>query len=506
MDIEISKTRNVFTIIALAVLLAVIFDYLFFGKVIGLSVLVFTVLLVGALFWLCNKFKYNYKSSLWLIVPIIFFAIMPSIRANLFLNLLNLIAIMGLLLLGVKELLQEHITRFGLKEYFLTVFQMPLKFLLNSIKPLRFAINSFNQSSAGSWRRVVIGVLMALPVLLIFTALFSSADLAFGQFVSSIVSLNIPDTFFKHVYLMLAVFICLLGVFEYTFKASTALPVMAQQEANKKISTTGREVEASVFLSLIALLFSIFIIFQVTYLFGGEVNITNRGFTYAEYARQGFWELLAVAFTTLVILLFTDKYTHRDTGIKSWSTIPSSIIIAEILIIITSAFKRLILYQDTYGMTTLRFYVAGFIIFLGVIFILLAIKFILEKKESFFTFASLLTIIVFLAGVNLISPDSFIANKNIVRFNQIGKIDATYLAGLSADASSQILGVYDRFNDEDKIIVRDLILSKQVSWEKSQAFWQSFNFARSKAANKTHAFILEKFGPCAGIPEGQCQE
>ena len=491
MDIEASKTRNVFTIITLAILLAGIFDYLFFGKVIGLSVLVFTGLLVAVLYWLSVRFKYSYKSSLWLIVPIGFFALMPSIRANLFLNFLNIIAVIGLLLLITKELLQEHITKFGLKEYFLTVFQLPLKFLANSIKPLRYAINSFSQSSTGKWRRVVIGFLMALPVLIIFTVLFSSADLAFGQFTRSIFSLNLPDVFFKHIYLILAIFIGLLGTFEYVFKASTVLPVMAPAE-NKEVNTTDREVETGVFLSLIALLFLIFIIFQVTYLFGGEVNIINRGFTYAEYARHGFWELLVVASATLVILFFTDKYTRRETSRKAWFTVPTTIIILEILVIITSAFKRLMLYQDTYGMTMLRFYVAGFIIFLAVIFILLAIKFIIEKKEDFFTFASLLTMIVFLAGVNFINPDAFIAHKNIVRFNQTGRIDASYLANLSPDAIPQIIAVYDSLSDENKNIVRDMVLSNQIRWERSLANWQSYNFSTSKATAKLQLFILEK--------------
>jgi hypothetical protein len=491
MEIQASKTRNVFTIAAGAILLAGIFDYLFFDKIIGISVLVFIGLLVTAVYALAVRFKYNYQSSLWLMVPIIFFSIMPGIRANLFLNFLNIVAIIGLLLLATKELLQEHIAKFGLKEYFLTVFLLPLKFILNSIRPVLYAISAFNQSSTGNWRRIVIGVFMALPVLAIFTALFSSADLAFGQFVNSIFSFNVPEEVFGHIFLITMAFIGLLGTFEYIFRASTALPLVPKDESNEK-HTTGREVETGVFLFLIAALFLIFIIFQVTYLFGGEVNIANRGFTYAEYARHGFWELLVVASATLVVLFFTDKYTRRETSRKTWFTIPAVVMVLEILVIIISAFKRLILYQDTYGMTLLRFYVAGFIIFLGVIFILLATKFIWEKKENFFTFASLLTMITFLVGVNFINPDAFIAKKNIAQFDQTGKIDAAYLAHLSPDATEQIIAVYDRLSDTDKNIVREIILANQTRWEKSQTNWQSYNYSTSKALSELRNSILGK--------------
>jgi hypothetical protein len=487
MQIETSKTRNVFTIIGLALLLAVLFDYLFFDKFIGISFLVFIALLVGITYGLAAKFKYSYRSSLLFLLPIAFFALMPSIRASLFLNFLNIVAVIGLLLLGIKELLQEHVAKFGLRQYFLAVLQ-PLKFLVNSIKPLRYLVSAFNQSSTGNWRRIVIGVLMALPVLAIFTLLFSSADFAFGQFVRSIFSFHLPDVFFGHVFFIVAAFVGLLGTFEYMFRASTGEPLVRAGEI-KENHTTGREVETGVFLSLIAALFVIFIAFQVTYLFGGEVNIVNRGFTYAEYARHGFWELLAVASATLIILFFTDKYTARETSRKTWFTLPAAVIILEVLVIIVSAFKRLMLYQDAYGMTIDRFYVAGFIIFLGVIFILLAAKFILKKKESFFTFATLLTMTVFLVGVNLMNPDAFIAKTNIERFHETGKIDASYLAHLSADATPQIIGVYSSLTDADKNIVREAMVENQTHWEKTLANWQSYNLSISTAQNKLHDFL-----------------
>ena len=482
MDIDISKTRNVLTITALALLLAVIFDYLFFDKVIGLSVFVFATIIVGLLWWLSARFKYSYKSSLWLAVPILFFALMPAIRANLFLNALNILAIGGLLLLTFRELLQEHVTRFGIPDYFKTIFQVPLRIITSSKRPLRFSLNQFRESSNAAWRRILIGVVMALPILVIFTILFSSADLAFKQSVTSVFNIHLSDEFFGHSFILLAIFVVSLGTLEYLFKPTGTTTIVTEVKPTEE--TSGREVEIQVFLYLIAALFLVFIIFQITYLFGGDVNITNRGFTYAEYARRGFWELLAVASATLVILFFADSYTRRGESRKKWFTIPSSIIILEILVIITSAFKRLMLYQDAYGMTLLRFYVAGFIIFLGVIFVLLGIKFIYEKKENFFAFASLLTIIAFLVGVNLINPDAFIARENISNFNETGKIDVKYLGNLSADALPQVLEIYPRLSEEDKAIVQEALNAHREELEVSEKHWQSNNYSRSKALER----------------------
>ncbi|MBX4205216.1 MAG: DUF4173 domain-containing protein [Candidatus Doudnabacteria bacterium] len=481
------KIRNVLTIILLALALGVIFDYLFFEKAIGVSVLVFTTTLLAVLYWLCAKFKYDYRSSLWLATPVIFFALMPAIRANMFLNFLNVLAIIGLLLLTTKEILREPIRKFRLQEYFQTIFIMPFGLLLASLRPLKYAINAFRQSSSGKWRRVVIGVVMALPVLVVFTLLFSSADLAFRQFIESIISVNLPDVFFGHAFVITVISVILLGTMEYIFRPTTnepIVPVFAPPET----TTQGREVETGVFLSLIAGLFLIFIIFQITYLFGGEANIINRGITYAEYARHGFWELLVVSFATLVILFFTDKSTRREISRKVWFTVPACIIILETMGIMTSSFKRLMLYQNTYGMTTLRFYVAVFILFLGVAFATLAIKFILEKKESFFTFAVLLAMIGFLAGVNLINPDAFIAKNNIARFNETGKIDVSYLTNLSPDAVPQVIAVYDKLNDLDKNTAEGIIRANLKRWKSSSAPWQSYNFATANAIHELQSF------------------
>jgi hypothetical protein len=158
-------------------------------------------------------------------------------------------------------------------------------------------------------------------------------------------------------------------------------------------------------------LFLLFIGFQVTYLFGGEANIMNAGFTYAEYARQGFWELLAVAALSLFVLLASEKYADVEGKKDKRFLLPALILIAEVGVLIASAFKRLSLYMDTYGMTVLRFYVVGVILFLVALFILLAVKFITLKRESFFAFGTLLSLVTFLMIINLMNPDGFVAKE-----------------------------------------------------------------------------------------------
>ena len=72
------------------------------------------------------------------------------------------------------------------------------------------------------------------------------------------------------------------------------------------------KVEALIVLVSVNLLFAAFLIIQFRYFFGGNDNINFEGFTYAEYARRGFFELIAVAIISL--LLFFALQPHHQTG------------------------------------------------------------------------------------------------------------------------------------------------------------------------------------------------
>ena len=241
----------------------------------------------------------------------------------------------------------------------------------------------------------------------------------------------------------------------------------------------GREIEILVFLGLIAVLFLIFIGFQITYLFGGETNIVKAGFTYAEYAHHGFWELVSVAMLSLLVLLASEKYTGAESGNNRF-LIPALILISEVIIVIVSAFKRLSLYIDAYSMTELRFYVAGFIILLLVLFILLAVKFIKTKEEHFFTFGTLLSFVAFLIIVNIVNPDSFIATSNLKRYYRTGKIDVLYVGNLSVDAELKKIELYKKLEDKDKETLRRLFQKEKDRLQKSIE-WQSTNISRAQA-------------------------
>ncbi len=480
--INSANKSSVYMMAAGAIVLGIVFDYLFFEKNFGISVIIFESLAIIITLLLCVRFKQSYRSVVWLLGLILFFAVMPSIRDNMFLTILNVLASAGLVLLATKELLKKHIINFKIPDYITTIIVTPFSVLRRSLQALSFLTTPAQKSSTVVLRRVVVGILIALPFLFIFGALFASADLAFNRLIDSIIIFQIPDEFVGHAFLVFGTFVVALGLFAYIFNIPTQKKSQDTLENDKpeKISAD-RSIEIKVFLWLIAGLFAVFIIFQIAYLFGGIINISEQDFSYADYARRGFWELLFVSFFSLVILLIIDQYTKSNRSRLTWFRIPGLVLTAEVFIIIISALKRLNLYIDAYGLTAQRLYAAGFIIFLAVIFILLAIKLWREKEERFFAFGTLVSMISFLIILNLLNPDAFIARQNIERFDQTGKIDIHYLGNLSADALPTTLGVYDQLNDPDKEELTRLIDIKKEWLEKQQVHWQTYNISRDRA-------------------------
>ena len=479
---EAISRSNIYILAVGSILLGIIFDYLFFEKFFGISVFIFEAVAIILALLFGRHLKQSLRPVSWLLGFALFFVAMVAIRANSFLAFLNIVASIGLLLLATQAIQKKPVINFRIPDYFYTFVTTPFKILRYFLQVVSFLARPSEKSSTVVFKRVIIGMVMALPFLIIFGALFASADLAFKQLVDFIFRFQVSDELFGHIILIVGVFAISLGVFAFIFNIPpTGLSAETSENSKPEKDIIDRNIEVKVFLWMIAGLFAVFLIFQMAYLFGGVINISQGNFTYAEYARKGFWELLVVAFFTLVILLIMDKYTQFKSSRLPWFIIPSLVLILEIFVIIISAFKRIMLYQDAYGLTILRLYVSGFIIFLGIVFILLAIKLWREKEDRFFAFAAFLSMVAFLVVFNILNPDAFIARKNIEHFNQTGNIDAEYLVTMSADAVPAIVSVYDRLNDEDKDIVRQFLSDKKAELLEQQSFWQSYNVSRQKA-------------------------
>lgn len=246
-----------------------------------------------------------------------------------------------------------------------------------------------------------------------FGALFLSADGAFAELARN--ALPAVDLLPARFVAFALVAVSAAGLFA---AAHSAPPAPAGEPGVR----FGR-LETTIALVLLDLLFVAFVVVQFAVLFGGHDHVLHTaGLTYAEYARHGFWELLAVAFLTVAVIV----------GARRWGR-PHPLLIAALaglcLVVVASSLRRMGVYESVYGFTRLRISVQAIDWWLaGVLVLALAPARFAPRAAVVWTAAAL-------AAFTLANPDALIARHNVDRWHETGKIDRSYLESLSADAT-----------------------------------------------------------------------
>lgn len=209
------------------------------------------------------------------------------------------------------------------------------------------------------------------------------------------------------------------------------------------------------------------------------------GLTYADYAREGFWQLMAVTVLTLLVIAVAVRYIdRRDAGSRRLARGLLGALCVFSLVIVASAVHRMWLYENQYGFTVLRVSVFATELLLGFVFVLLLVAGI-RMSGKWLPTAVLATSAVALLAFAVFNPDAYIAQKNVERFEGGKSIDVSYLHGLSVDAVPAL----DRLPEPQ----RSCALSRyRFGVPGTTAPWE-FNAAREKARD-----ILEgrPVGPC----------
>jgi hypothetical protein len=292
----------------------------------------------------------------------------------------------------------------------------------------------------GPWSGVLRGLLIALPLVLLFMALFSAADAVFAEWTNRLFNWDLDlGSFIGRTIFVLVVAWLTAGLLGFAARPG------ADATAEGLTETWGRRprigtMETLTVLVALNVVFLAFVVLQAAYLFGGRDTLAETGYTYAEYARRGFFELLAVAFLVGALVLATESFVRERTLAYRVALIG---LVAMTLVVLASAFLRLRLYQDAYGWTELRFYVLAAIFWLA-IGAVMAVGTILANRSGWLVHGLLVLSVLFGLAFNVIGPVRYVAEQNVARPSTRFEIDFDYLVSLGADAAPYAVQWVDR--------------------------------------------------------------
>ncbi|NIM96322.1 MAG: DUF4173 domain-containing protein [Anaerolineales bacterium] len=471
----------------IALLLGLGVEILYFGHPFGISVPIWAALCVIALLVSARLEAVDAsRSSFLLVIPILFFAIMTFLRLEPMTAFLSFVSILVLLTLWTWSFQADRLQDYGWLDFFVVLVRVPLEAWIRPWSVMGDTQRKVVKEGKGRSAALAIlrGLILALPVLIILLALLVSADLVFADWVEEALSWLNLERLLDWTARALVVLVCwvfFLGAIVIALHDPGERKLIGKDEPIVKPFLG--VIESLVVLGLVDLLFMIFVAVQFAYLFGGESNITAAGYTYSEYARRGFGELVAVGVLSLGLILAFGNFTKReDRRARTWYNVLSALLVAEVGVILISALRRLLLYEEAYGFTRLRTYTHFFIPWMG---ILLLAFLILLLRGNLRRFAPVVALGAFgyVATLGLLNIDAFIVDRNVERLEDTGEIDLDYLVSLSEDA---VPGLVDLAEDGPKDVREELIPQlacwyAQLDERKDDLSWQSFHLSRYTA-------------------------
>jgi len=359
------------------------------------------------------------------------FATLLAVRDTPLLTLLNSFGLAAAFGLALPNTRHTALATGGLARHALSLLESGINGLIGS--PLLIGLTPWTHLAARSRQRrsapYVRGVLLALPVVLLFGALLSSADAAFGTLVSRTFSWDM-NGIVTHT-LRTVFWAWLLAGVLYTALLSS--PWHAQTTQGLERTRLGMT-EIHIVLGSVALLFAAFIGVQFTYFFGGSAHVAAlTGVTYAEYARRGFFELVTVAALVLPLLLGAYHLTP-DRSRASYKLL-NIVIVALVVMILASAWQRMMLYVSAYGLTEDRVLAVTFMTWVALALAWFALS-TTRGQYARFTFVAVMLGFASILILNALNPAALIVRANLQHAarNPDRPLDTHYLTRLGADA------------------------------------------------------------------------
>lgn len=272
------------------------------------------------------------------------------------------------------------------------------------------------------------GAGIALVLVTVFGTLFVSADKAFAELTERYL---VPDLRFDVLAGRVVV-----GMVVSVGAAALALAPSRGRDgpAGAPERHLGRPEWLTALVAL-DLLFAAFVAVQITVLFGGHTHVLETsGLTYAEYARHGFFQLLVVAGLTLAVIAGAIRWSRgREGRDRRLQQVLLGVLCLLTLVVLASALRRLGLYEQAFGFTRARMLAHATLLWLAVLFVLVMAAGA-RWDASWLPRATVVVTGVALLAFALLRPDGLIAERNIGRFEEAGRIDLAYLDDLSSDA------------------------------------------------------------------------
>lgn len=347
------------------------------------------------------------------------------------------------------------------------------------------AANVPRSTSSPRSRSLIKGTLLSVPLIIVLIVLLGSADPVI-QWVTDRISAWLPDWSFPP---RLIFFFVLLSITlgANSISSRQIEPALPDIRGLDRASTVGLTEQRMMLWSATVVLW-LFVLLQVSYLIHPPPVAVDSGVTFAEYARRGFGELsfaATIVGAMILILEYARPSSASERDRKMMRRLELALLVA-LELILFSAFRRVILYEQAYGFTTARLFAQGYMVVMSLVLVALGVEVVRGGisinfgRRAVEIALGVLTVLVFW------NYEAWIVNQNVDRAVQTGKFDLSYARRLSGDAIPTLISRRRELGPTDAASVEAAVRCGRETSERTWFEWNRAANAKREALRSVH--------------------
>ncbi len=464
-----------------SMIIAILYLILFYGNTIGISMVIFTLISTGVMwFILYKKEKVLNKKAIILMIPIILLSSTYFIFANTTFYIMNIIIISILSLMMFAIAINKE-------DFFRNYLNNTFILIINAIRNCKIGIAITKKYTSktiskgimvnkNNIKKLIKSLFIVLVIVGIIIILLASADTVFASIFSGLgniyTNINIRSLILRFLIIIIAYIISLSLIITIEKKNIFNKNNHKQKEFNNDNFTI------KMLLIVLNIVYLVFCYIQINTLFK-RISLSET-FNYAQYARSGFFQLMFVSLINFALILISNKNNNRrEKSIK----ILNIILIIFTVIIALSSIYRMYMYSTEYGLTYSRIFVF-IILATELVTFVPTIIYMFNQKFDLLKWVAIIGICAYV-GINFVNLENIIITENINRRKSRVSIDCEYICKIASCDSYEILEkALDNNNIEssDKINILNKLL--KIVNSTNNLKWQEFNFSKYKVKNK----------------------
>lgn len=355
-----------------------------------------------------------------------------------------------------------------------TVAQVPFAAVARVAKQSASEVVALPQNVRGLQNRPVLrGLIIAIPLALILVALLSRADPVLDSVRDSLLGWMDNWTIGGRPILFAILGFITLGAYGL---ASSSRHQLAPEAPDKAVRTGFGRTESHVILGSVNAVLWLFVLLQIFSFTRNPGGTAGTGFTYAEYARQGFAELSLAAAIVLGVVLFIEVFRKPESPSQKRTLDLAAITAVEL--VLASAFRRVLLYEAAYGYTTDRLIAQAYMIVLGLAFLFLASDLSRGGVSRAFGRRGMMLTLGAITVFTYWNYEAWIVRENFARAHTGQELDLGYLNKMSIAAVPALIDGRKELDSVNAAALDKMLACRKVE---SRSHWYELNLRREAA-------------------------